>query len=270
MTPLRTVVAVEAARLTASWRLRGVLLLALLAPVAVCAVLQLQPGLPTDALYGRWVKETGLAVPLVLLTSVGVYAVPLLASLVGGDVLSSEDAHGTWPLLLARVRPARLVTAKVALALLATTVLVTALALGAVLSGVLLVGRQPLVGLAGQQVPFGRALALVALAWAGTLPTAWAFTALAVLLSAVTRSSLVGVVVPPVLGAALQLASQLATLGPVRPLLLAPGLQAWHGLLLEQVHAGPLLLSCAVAAGWSAVAGLLTARVLSRRDLAVP
>lgn len=107
-------------------------------------------------------------------------------------------------------------------------------------------------------------------AWAGTLPTALAVSALALLLSAASRSSVVGVVVPPVLAGLLQLASLLAPLAAVRPLLLTPGLQAWHGLLLERATAVPLLQVTGVAALWAGACAAATAFVLRRRDLGAP
>jgi ABC-2 type transport system permease protein len=237
----------------------------------VAAVLQLQAGLPTDTLYGRWVQDVGLAFPLVLLGSAGVWGVPVLASLVAGDVMSSEDAHGTWAMLLTRSRSRwQLLWGKALVAALATVGLVVALGLSALLSGVLLVGRQDLVGLTGQPIGFTTGVGLVVLAWLSTLPTALAISAGALLVSAATRSSLLGVVVPSLVAGGLGLVGLLAPLGAVRPLLLAPGLTAWYGLLTEDRALGPLLGSSLAALGYAVLFLGASVLLLRRRDWAVP
>lgn len=271
MSGVLVVTGVELAKISAQWRVRLALLVVLAGPPLVTVVLQAQTGLPTDTLYGRWVQEIGLAIPLVLLGGAGVIAVPLLAALVAGDVLSAEDQYGTWGALLTRSRTRWEVFAgKVLAAGLCTVALILSLAVSAVLSGVLLVGRDDLVGLTGASVPFHRALLLVAVAWLSTLPTALALSALALLASAASRSSVVGVVGPVVLALVLHLVSLLAPLGAVRPLLLLPGLTAWHGLLTAGGGSAGMLQALAVSAGWTTAALGATVLVLRRRDWAVP
>lgn len=268
---MRAVVAVELRKLSALWRVRAALLVVLLAPPLVALVLQLQQGLPTDTLYGRWVQDIGLAFPLVLLGSAGVWVLPVLASLVAGDVLSLEVAHGTWGTLLGRSRSRwQLFWGKALVAGLTAVALVTGLAVSAVLSGVLLVGTQDLVGLSGQPVGFGAGLSLVLLAWLSAVPTALAVGCGALLVSAVTRSSLLGVALPSLVAGGLGLAGLLAPLGGVRPLLLVPGLTAWHGLLLEHRDVGPVLASVVVATLYGGLLLGATVLVLRRRDWAVP
>lgn len=265
------VVVVELVKTATQWRVRLAVVAIVLGPLLVALVLQAQAGLPTDALYGRWVKETGLALPLVVLSAAGPALVALLSCLVAGDAVSGEHSAGTWPLLLTRSRSAvQLLTGKAVAAAAWACGLVALLAASCVLAGLLVSGTDDLVGLTGQTVPFRHALVLVVLAWAGCLPVALALTALALLVSSATRSSVVGVVAPVALAEVLHLVSLLAPLGAVRPLLLVPGLQAWHGLLLARPTATPLLQSCAVAAGWTILSALATAFVVRRRDLAVP
>ncbi len=268
---MRAVLAVELRKLLALRRMRAAFAVVLVAPPVVAAVLQLQQGLPTDTLYGRWVQDLGLAFPLVLLGSAGVWTIPILAGLVAGDVLSSEDAHGTWATLLTRSCSRwELFWGKALVAAGATVVLVLVLGTSAIVSGLLFVGRQDLVGLSGQPIAFPSALALVALAWLSTLPAALAVSAGALLVSAATRSSLLGVGVPALAAGGLGLAGQLAPLGGVRPLLVVTGLGDWHGLLLEDPALGPL--EAAWAAALVAVVVLLAGAVLllRRRDWAVP
>lgn len=269
---MRAVIHVELVKLLALWRVRLVLLLALLAllaPPAVLAVLQLQSGLPTDTLYGRWVQDIGLAFPLVLLGSAGVWAIPVLASLVAGDLLSSEDAHGTWPTLMTRSRRLHhLFWGKALVAGLTTVTLVTVLAASSLLSGVLIVGTQDLVGLSGQPVAFGSGARLVLLAWLSALPTAVAVSAGALLVSAATRSSLLGVAVPSAVAGALGLLGLLAPLGSLRPLLITPGLTAWHDLLLEDPAVGDVVLSTVASLCCAALLLAAGAAVIRRREWA--
>lgn len=257
----------ELVKLLAQRRLRAVLGLVLLGPPVAAAVLRSQHGLPTDALYGRWVQEIGLAFPLLLLGGVGPWVVPVLASLVAGDVLSSEHAHGTWATLLSRGRsPWQLLLAKAVVAAGAAVVLVVALGASATAAGVVLVGKQPLVGLSGQQIPFSSGLSLVALSWLSTLPVALAVAALALLISAATRSSLLGVGLPPLVAGLLWLVGMLASLGSVRPLLVVPGLAGWHGLLLADQDLAPVLACSLVSLGVAGVLLLAAAALHRRRD----
>lgn len=266
---MRAVVQVELLKLRALWRVRLALLLVLAAPPAVLTVLQLQSGLPTDTLYGRWVQDIGLAFPLVLLGSAGVWGIPVLASLVAGDLVSSEDAHGTWPTLMTRSRDLRqLFWGKAVVAAATAVVLVAALGASALLSGVLLVGTQDLVGLSGQPVPFTDGTRLVLLAWLSALPTALAVCAGALLVSAATRSSLLGVAIPSLVAGVLGLLGLLAPLGSLRPLLITPGLTAWHGLLLEDAATGAVLASSGASLGCAALLLAAAAAVLRRRDWA--
>jgi ABC-2 type transport system permease protein len=246
-------------------------LLVLVGPPVAAVVLELQTGLPTDTLYGRWVHDIGLAFPLVLLGSAALWGIPVLASIVAGDLLSSEDAHGTWATLLTRSRTRwQLFAGKVVVAALTTAVLLGVLAVSSVLSGLVVTGRQPLVGLTGQPIGFGHAVWLVGGAWLSTLPVALAVSAGALLVSAASRNSLVGVTVPAVVGAVLTLTGQLAALGGLRPLLLTPGLTAWHGLLTEGTETGPVLWSALASLGWAGLFLGGTVLVLRRRDWAVP
>lgn len=269
MSPAGAVYRLEVAKLSAQWQTKGFLALCLLGPPLFLAGLQLSSGLPTDALFGRQLRETGWATPLLLLTFAGAWVLPLLAALVAGDVASAEDSRGTWQLLLTRVPRSAVFTGK-ALAAMSWSVLATLLlATSSVLAGVLLVGNGPLINLSGALVPGSSAAPLVVVAWASVLPPVLGYTALALLLSVVTRSSAAGIAGTVVIGLVLQLATQLGAAGLLRPLLLATPFTSWHGLLLERRAYGPLLAGAAVSLGWTLVCLLLARAVLLRRDVGV-
>ena len=58
--------------------------------------------LPNDVAFGRYVRESGLAVPLVLLLFGSIWLFPLITALVAGDIIASEDHNGTLKTILTR------------------------------------------------------------------------------------------------------------------------------------------------------------------------
>ena len=146
---------------------------------------------------------------------------------------------------------------------------VVALAASSVLAGLLLVGTEPLVGLTGQSIPTGRAVGLVLAAWASVLPPALGFTALALLVSVVTRNGPAGVGVPVVL--ALGMALYALVDGPevVRLLLLSTPFSAWHGLLVAEPYVGPLVWGFLVSLAWILGALGVAYAVFARREITV-
>ncbi len=235
-----TVLRWELRKLAAQARGRWTLLGCLLGPPLVVLVLHAQARPPKDTLYGRHVPESGYAVPLLLLGFAAQWVLPLLTALVAGDLFAAEDHHGTWKTVLTRsVSRGQLFWAKTAAAALFSTAVLAVLAASTIASSLLVVGRQPLIGLTGQLVPSGTALPLVVAAWATALPPVLALTAVGLLLSVVSRNPSVGVVGPVVVALVLQLLASLGGLDVVRPLLLTTGFESWHGLLTEHRYLGP-------------------------------
>jgi ABC-2 type transport system permease protein len=223
---------------------------------------------PADTLYGRYVHESGYAVPLLLLGFATQWVFPLLTSLVAGDIFASEDQHGTWKTVLTRsVSRGQLFWAKTLAAVTFAVATLTVLAASTIVSSLLLVGHQPLVGLTGQLIPSGNALALVATSWALALPPLLGFTALSVLLSVRTRNPAVGVVGPVVLGFAMALVGSIGGIGLLRRALLTTPLESWHGLFTATPFHGLIYQGVAVSAGWTALCLLLAYTSLRRRDI---
>ena len=258
----------ELRKLLAQWRVRLALAVCALGPLLLAVVLQAQTGLPKDTLFGRHVHESGLAIPLLVLGFAGTWAFPLLTSLVAGDIFSAEDGHGTWAALLTRSRTrAEVFTGKVVAAVLSALVLVTVTAVSSVVAGVLVVGAHPLIGLSGTEIDPGRATVLVLLSWACAVPPLVGFTALAILLSVVTRSSVVGIGGPVVLALLMQLLGLLGGLGRGAGILLTTPFAAWHGLVRDDPYYGPIWQGALVSLVWI-LACLVPARaVLLRRDV---
>ena len=258
----------ELSKLGAQARARVTLLVCLLAPVAIVVVINGQQRPPKDSLFGRYIHASGYAVPLLLLGFATQWIFPLLTSLVAGDIFASEDQHGTWKTVLTRsVSRAQLFWAKTLAAVTFAVCTLTVLAASTITSSLLLVGHQPLVGLTGQLIPSGTALALVATSWALALPPLLGFTALSVLLSVRTRNPAVGVVGPVVLGFAMSLVGSIGGIGLLRRALLTTPLESWHGLFTAQPFSGLIYQGLGVSAGWTALCLLLAYTSLRRRDI---
>jgi ABC-2 type transport system ATP-binding protein len=261
------VCAVETRKLASQVKPRVLLAACLLGPWLFELAVKGTDSLPADTLYGQWMLESSAALPLVALTFAASWAFALLGSLVGGDAFSSEDRLGTWPTLLTRSRPqSAIVAGKIVVSIGCTLVFVLVLALSASLAGLVLAEHGPLPGLTGELLPTGHAFGLVAISWVAALPTALAWTSLALVLSARTRNSVIGIGVPAVLGILLQLAWFVDGPPLVRELLPSAALDAWHGLFETPAHAGPLVTAVIVAAGWTALGMLALALVIRRRD----
>jgi ABC-2 type transport system permease protein len=262
-----TVLRWEIAKLTAQARARYLLLGCLIAPPIIVAVFTGQQP-PSDTIYGKHIHDSGFADALLILAFAHQWLLPLLAALVAGDIFANEDGHGTWKTVLTRsVSRGQVFAAKTLTAVAFNLVVLVLLAASTIASSLLIVGTQPLPGLSGQLIPAGTALPLVAAAWATAIAPMLGFTALALLLSVLTRNPTVGVAMPVVLGFAMQLLSTLGGLDLARRLLLTTGFEAWHGLFTADRFTGPIIQATGVATIWTALCLVIGYLALRRRDI---
>jgi len=77
---------------------------AVVVPIIFVVVLVLQRGGPNDVPLGRYIRETGLAVPFVVLFFMSIWGLPLITALVAGDIVASETHNGTLKTILTRSR----------------------------------------------------------------------------------------------------------------------------------------------------------------------
>jgi ABC-2 type transport system permease protein len=257
----------EVEKLTAQWRVRIAVITCVVGPVAATLILTSQQQTPSDTLFGRWVHVSGSAVPLLMLSFVAQYAVPLLTCLVAGDIFAAEDHAGTWKMILTR-SPGRtaVFSGKILAAGTYTIVVMLLLALTSTAIGLLVVGHAPLISLSGTAIPAGRATALVLVAWASALPPALGFTALGILFSITTRSGTAGIIGPVVIGGLMEVYAVVGSLPAIRMLLLSTAFDSWHGLFTNHPDRAPLvhgLITSTVYAAVCIAAGWLTLR---RRD----
>ncbi|MFF2508990.1 ABC transporter permease [Streptomyces sp. NPDC058067] len=257
----------ELVKLVSQWRIRLLLLVCWLAPALFVAAVSRQSSLPVDTLFGRWMHATGWAGPLVTLGFAGSWALPLLTSMVAGDVFASEDRLGTWRHLLVAVRsPRRIFAAKTLAGLTVILLLVAGLVCSSTAGGVVAVGDQPLPGLDGHLLTPGDAAVKVLLAWVCVLAPTLALAAVGLLGSVALGRSPMGLLLPALVALAMQLAQMLPL--PVAVRLALPGYAfiAWNGLFTDPVQLGPLLISLAVSLLWTVTATALAYRLFLRRD----
>ncbi|WP_030911866.1 ABC transporter permease [Streptomyces sp. NRRL F-5126] len=269
--PVARVYRFELVKLVSQWRIRLLVLACWVAPAVFVAAVSRQGTLPVDTLFGRWMHATGWAGPLVVLGFAGTWALPLLTSVVAGDVFAGEDRLGTWRHLLVAVRsPRRIFAAKALAGLTVILLLVAGLACSSAAGGLVSVGDQPLVGLDGHLLAPGDAAAHVLLAWVCVLAPTLALAAIGLLGSVVLWRSPMGLLLPALVALAMQLAQMLPL--PVAVRLALPGYAfiAWNGLFTRPAQLGPLLIGVAVCLVWAAAATALALLLFLRRDFTNP
>jgi ABC-2 type transport system permease protein len=257
----------ELVKLLAQWRIRLLLVACLVAPAGFVAVVSQQSSLPADTVFGRWMSQTGWAGPLVVLSFSCSWLLPILTSLVAGDVFASEDRLGTWRHLLVTVRsPRRIFAAKSLASLTVVLWLVLGLALSGIVGGLAAIGNRFLVGLDGHLLTSGEAAHAVLLAWACALAPTLAFAAVGLLGSVLLGRSPMGLVTPALLAVLLQVAQMLPLPVIVRVALPSYGFLSWRGLFTAPAQITPVVIGIAVSLAWAIAATALAYVLFLRRD----
>lgn len=257
----------ELQKLLAQLPTRLLALVALVGPWAFSAVLRVQSGTPSDALFGAWVHSSGFAVSLVILGFAGTWGYPIIAGVLAGDLFASEDRYGTWKTILTRSCTREDVFAGKLLAAGTLTVAIgLLLAVSSVVAGVVFSGADSLVNLSGELTGPGRMLALTLVSWLYSLLPVLAYTSVAVLFSIATRNGILGVLAPLLVALASQLLDLIGQGVIVHMLLIGSAFDGWHGLFVARPFLGPLLVSAGVCLAWIAVCLTASWRILRRRD----
>jgi ABC-2 type transport system permease protein len=259
----------EIAKLLAQKRTYLGLGAAVAVPIVFVVVLVLQTGGPNDVPLGRYIRDTGLAVPFVVLFFMSIWGLPLITALVAGDIVASESHNGTLKTILTRSRDRGEVFAGKVLAT-ATYTLVAVLALGLVglVAGSLAWGFHPLTSLSGTTVSTGHGLGLLVLSMLIYAVALGGVAAFAFFLSTVTRNSAASVVGALMWALSMQLLGVLPGTESIRPYLLGTQFDAWHGFLRVPADWAPVfraLWVCALYIGTPLIAAYL---VFLRRDVA--
>ncbi|MFF3662599.1 ABC transporter permease [Streptomyces olivochromogenes] len=261
----------ELVKLVSQWRIRLLVLACWIAPALFVAAVSQQSTLPSDTLFGRWMHATGWAGTLVMLGFAGTWALPLLTSVVAGDVFASEDRLGTWRHLLVAVRsPRRIFAAKALASLTVILLLVAGLAASSTAGGIAAVGNQPLAGLDGHLLSPADAAGKVLLAWICVLAPTLALAAIGLLGSVTLGRSPMGLLLPALVALAMQLAQMMPLPVAVRLALPSYAFIAWNGLFTSPVQLGPLLIGIVVSLLWAVTATVLAHALFLRRDFTNP
>ncbi|MEE4594882.1 ABC transporter permease [Streptomyces sp. DSM 41524] len=269
--PLTRACRFEFVKLVSQWRIRLLVLACWIAPALFVAGVSRQSTLPVDTLFGRWMLASGWAGPLVMLGFAGTWALPLLTSVVAGDVFASEDRLGTWRHLLVAVRsPRRIFVAKAVASLTVLLLLVAGLAVSSTVGGLLVVGDQPLVGLDGHLLAPSDAAVSVLLSWVCVLAPTLALAALGLLGSVTLGRSPMGLLVPVLVSLAMAVAQMLPLPVAVRVALPSYAFISWNGLFTSPRQLGPLLIGIVVGLVWAMVATALAYVLFVRRDFTNP
>jgi len=242
---------------------------AALVPLIFVIALLTSSGGPDDVPFGRFVKETGLAVPLVNLFFSSIWLFPLITSLVAGDIVASEDNHGTLKTILTRSTERwQIFVAKFLAALsYAFAALVVFVTVGLVLGGIAW-GFDPLTSLSGTQIPAGRGMVLLGASTLAYFLPVIGIAAIAFLLSTVTHNSAAAVVGTLILSFMMQLLAIISGLDFLAPYLLSEQFGSWQGLLRDPTDWAPIVHAAWVSACWAVPAVAWAFVAFMRRDVA--
>jgi len=242
---------------------------AVLVPVAFSIAVAIQPGGPTEVPFGSYVKDTGLAFPLVTLLFGSIWFYPLIAALVSGDIVANEDNNGTLKTILTRsVERSQVFFGKV---LAASSYSIFAILLSgtvATVAGVLVSGFNPIPTLSGTTVTAQHGLALVAASLGVYLMPVLAISSFALLLSTVFRNSAAAVVGTLMFSLLLQLVVIIPGLEGLQPYLLSTQFNSWQGLLRTPADWDPIIRAAWVSAAYAIPSLVIALTVFLRRDVA--
>jgi ABC-2 type transport system permease protein len=222
-----------------------------------------------ENIFASQITHSGLATPVLMLLFLSVFMLPLIASLVAGDIVAAEDGNGTLKTILTRSADrGQVFAAKTLAAVTFAMVAVFLSAAVATAAGVAAWGFNSITTYSGTVVSPSEGLLLIFAANACYLIPLIAVASIGVLLSTVTHNSAAAVVGAVGVTILLLIVGQIPGLEGIRPYLLTEQYEAWHGLLRTPTNWAPILHSlwvCALYAGPALAAAYL---VFLRRDVA--
>jgi len=238
-------------------------------PLIFVVALVTQGGGPNEVAFGRYVHDTGLAIPLVLLLFGSVWMFPLITALVAGDIVAAEDRHDTLKTILTRSVERHQVFAGKVLATftyaVAAIAVTGAVSLGA---GILASGFNSILSLSGTRISAVEGLGLVGASLLVYLIPIVAIACIGLLLSTVFRNSAAAIVGTLMFSLLIQLIGILPGLGGLQPYLLSTQFNAWQGLLRSPVDWAPIVRAVWVCALYAIPALMAAGLVFLRRDVA--
>ena len=238
-------------------------------PIIFVVAVATRGGGPNDVAFGRYVHDTGLAIPLVLLLFGSVWLFPLITALVAGDIVAAEDRHSTLKTILTRsVEREQIFAAKTLAAFTYAILAILITGVVALGAGILASGFNPITSLSGTRVSATSGLGLV---WASLgiyLVPVLSIACIGLLFSTVFRNSGAAIVGTLMFSLLLQLIGILPGLGGLSPYLLSTQFNAWQGFLRTPIDWAPIVRALWVCALYGIPALAVAAVVFLRRDVA--
>ncbi len=222
-----------------------------------------------DSIFAGQITQSGLATPVLMLLFESVIFLPLIASLVAGDVVAAEDGNGTLKTILTRsVDRGQVFVAKALAALTYATIAVFLSAAVATVGGIASWGFNSIKTFSGSTVSASEGLLLVIAANACYLIPLFAVACIGVLLSTTTRNSTASVVGAVGVVILLYIVGGIPGLEGIKPYLLTEQFENWHGLLRTPTDWAPVLHSLWVSALYAVPSLFAAYLVFLRRDVA--
>ena len=251
---IRSVYAWEVRKLLAQKRTYIGIGAAALLPTMFVIVMSLQKGGPYDAPLGLNLRHTGMSLPLVVLNFTALFGAPLVAALVAGDIVATEQTSGTLKLILTRsLRRSQIITAKTLAAATYTVAISASLLVAGLIGGIAAWGFHPLVDLSGHTLSAGAALGTTVAALGLFTAPLLAITAFGVFLSIVTRNSAAAIVGTLVYQLAQEAIGGLVHVHAVKTYVLSAQFDAWHGLFRTPTDWTTITRSLWVSAIYAAI-----------------
>jgi ABC-2 type transport system permease protein len=222
-----------------------------------------------DSIFAAQITQSGLATPVLMLLFESVFFLPLIASLVAGDIVAAEDGNGTLKTILTRsVNRGQVFAAKTLAALTYGAIAVFLSATVATVGGVISWGFDPIKTFSGSVVSAPEGLLLVLAANACYLIPLLTVACIGVLLSTATRNSTASVVGAVGFVILLFILASIPGLEGIKPYLLTEQFENWHGLLRTPTDWAPMWHSAWVCALYAVPALFAAYLVFLRRDVA--
>ena len=242
---------------------------AVLVPLAFVIALAFKSGSPNEVALGRYIRESGLATPFVVLEFLSIWGLPLITALVAGDIVAAESHNGTLKSILTRSRErGQIFAAKVLATITYTATVLLGMAAVALVAASIEWGFKPLTSLSGTQVSAMHGLGLLAATLGVYLLPLLGIAAFGLFLSTVTRNSAAAVVATLMYALLMQLLGALPGTEIIRPYLLGEQFMAWHGFLRVPIDWKPIVRDFWVCALYISIPLFAAYLVFLRRDVA--
>jgi ABC-2 type transport system permease protein len=242
---------------------------AALLPIVFVVVMALQKGGPYGAPLGDNLRHSGVALALVVLTFASRFGAQLVAALVAGDIVATEDTGYTLKMILTRsLKRSQILAGKTLATLTYVLALLVALLVAGLVSGGIAWGYNPVLDLSHERIAATHALGL-SLAGLGVFAfPLFAVAAFALFLSVATRNSAAAIVGALVYALAQEALGALVHLDFFKHYLLSDQLDGWQGLFQTPTHWTPVIRTIWVSAIFIAVPLVAAFVIFQRRDVA--